>query len=41
MRKFTSDRRVRMKNPLESLHMTIGMGVILTVILVVVVQAMN
>lgn len=27
-----------MKNPLESLHMTIGMGVVLTVILIVIAQ---
>lgn len=30
-----------MKNPLESLHMTIGMGVVLTVILIIVAQAIG
>jgi hypothetical protein len=30
-----------MKNPLESLHMTIGIGVVLTVLLVFVVKAIN
>ncbi len=30
-----------MKNPLESLHKTIGLGVILTVVLVIVVKAIN
>jgi len=30
-----------MKNPLESLHMTIGMGVVLTIVLVFVVKAIN
>ena len=31
----------RMKNPLESLHMTIVMGLVLTVIMVLVVQAIG
>ncbi len=30
-----------MKNPLESLHMTIGMGVVLTVILIVIAQVIG
>ncbi len=30
-----------MKNPLESLHMTIVMGLVLTVIMVLVVQAIG
>jgi len=30
-----------MKNPLESLHMTIVMGVVLTIVLVFVVKAIN
>ena len=30
-----------MKNPLESLNMTIGIGVVLTVLLVFVVKAIN
>ncbi len=30
-----------MKNPLESLHMTIGIGVVLTVLLVFIVKAIN
>ena len=30
-----------MKNPLESLYMTIGMGVVLTVILIIVAQAIG
>jgi hypothetical protein len=29
-----------MKNPLESLHKTIGLGVVLTVVLVLIVRAM-
>ena len=30
-----------MKNPLESLPMTIGMGLVLTVLLVIVVRVIN
>jgi len=30
-----------MKNPLESLHMTVGLGVVLTVVLIVVAQAIG
>lgn len=30
-----------MKNPLESLHMTVGLGVVLTVVLVIVAQAIG
>lgn len=30
-----------MKNPLESLHMTVGLGVVLTVILIIVAQAIG
>ncbi len=30
-----------MKNPLESLHMTIAMGVVLTIVLIVVAMAIG
>ena len=30
-----------MKNPLESLHMTVGLGVVLTVVLIIVAQAIG
>jgi len=30
-----------MKNPLESLHMTVGLGVVLTVVLTIVAQAIG
>ena len=30
-----------MKNPLESLHMTVGLGVVLTIVLIVVARAIG
>lgn len=38
---FTEEGSAAMKNPLESLHTTIAMGIALTVLLVILVKAIN